>query len=316
MWSVAAIAAASALLRFAVALQVHTPLYYPDEYLYTALSRGIAHGTFGRIRGGSVALATTISYFAPTVTAPLWLLHNVDLSYRLAQGVGSIAFASSAFPAYLLARQVGISARGALLATVLALLAPAGAFTATLLSEPYSYPLVLTAVLVAVHTLTRPTALRIAALTAVGVGLVFVGGLSFAVFLPACGGVQYSLSASSFRGASKRLAVATACAAVATAAVVILRENPNAAVALHAADRLTNERVGSMAAWLGVNAFVLAIAASWVIVPGALLGLKSLVRDGGAGRVFSMLTLLLTAGCLLEAASWSAHNQGTYDRSD
>ena len=126
--------------------------------------------------------------------------------------------------------------------------------------------------------------------------------------------MPYLLSAPSFRGASKRLAVATACAAAAAAAVVVLRENPNAAVALHAADRLTNERFGSMAAWLGVNAFVLAIGASWVIVPGAVLGLKSLVRDGGAGRVFAVLALLLTAGCLFEAASWSAHDQGTYER--
>ena len=259
-----------------------------------------------------MAFATTISYFGPTVTAPLWLLHNVDLSYRLAQGVGSIAFASSAFPAYFLARKVGITVRGALLATVLALLAPAGAFTSTLLSEPYSYSAGADCCARRVYALTRPTALRIAGLVALGVGLVFVGGLQLAVFLPACVGTY--LLALPLRGASQRLAVATACAAVAAAAVVVLRENPNAAVALHAADRLTNERFGSMAAWLGVNAFVLAIGASWVIVPGAVLGIKSLVKHGGAGRVFSVLALLLTAGCLFEAASWSAHDQGTYER--
>jgi hypothetical protein len=314
VWCLVAIAVVSSVLRFGIAIQIHTPLFYPDEYLYAALARGIGHGTVGQLRGGPVALATTISYFAPFVTAPAWLLSNVDVAYRLAQAMGSVAFASAAFPAYFLARRTGISSRGALLAAVLAVLAPAGAFTATLLSESYAYPLVLTACLIAVTAIASPTTARLAAVVVVGVGLLPVGGLQLAVFLPSCVGA-YLLGARSLRAARRRVSITAGCVGLGAIVVIAVRHNPQAASALDAA-RLFHEDVGSMAGWLGVNAFVLAIGAGWVIVPGAVLGLKLLAGTSDVARAFAALTVLFTTGCLVEAAAWSAGTQGrgAYER--
>src|SRR5215218_8846847 len=110
--AVGALAAAAAALRFVVAVQVRTPLFYPDEYIHTALA------------------------------------------------LGCIAFASAALPAYALARRIGASTDGAVIAALLALVIPGGAFTVSLLAEPYAYPLLLLAVLVALDTIAAPTVWR------------------------------------------------------------------------------------------------------------------------------------------------------------
>ena len=185
-------------------------------------------------------------------------------------------------------------------------------FTATLLSEPYAYPLVLAALLVAVTAVAEPTRARVAALVAIGVGLIFVGGFQLAFFLPACIGA-YIVCAPTRRAAGRRVAVTAACAAVAGAIVFALRHNPHVALWIIAA-RPLHSHVGGMVSWLGINAFVLAIGAGWVIVPGALLGLRTLVSGSGHARAFALLTLLITAGCLVEAAAWSARGQGLYER--
>ena len=68
---------------------------------------------------------------------------------------------------------------------LLALVIPAGAFTATLLAEPYAYPLFLVAVLVAVDAIARPTLVRHLAALGGAAGICFVGGLQFLYFVPA-----------------------------------------------------------------------------------------------------------------------------------
>jgi len=185
-------------------------------------------------------------------------------------------------------------------------------FTATLLSEPYAYPLVLAALLVAVTTVAEPTRARVAALVTIGVGLIFVGGFQLAFFLPACIGA-YILCAPTRRVGSRRLAVTAGCVAVAGSVVFALRHNPHVALWIIAA-RPLHAHPGGMLGWLGINAFVLAIAAGWVIVPGALLGLRALLSSSDQARAFVVLSLLITAGCLVEAAAWSARGQGLYER--
>ena len=73
--------------------------------------------------------------------------------------------------------------------------------------------------------------------------------------------------------------------------------------------------LASVGPWLGVNAFVLAIAAGWVLVPGAVVGLFSLARTTELRcRVFAVFTVLLITGMLFEAALWGAKGQGVYER--
>src|SRR5438105_15033588 len=97
------IVVASTLVRFAAALLLRTPLYFPDEYLYESLAKGLTHGHFAEVRGQHVPVSQTVSYLVPVVTAPIWVLRNVDLAYRLTQFLGSLVFSLAAIPAYALA---------------------------------------------------------------------------------------------------------------------------------------------------------------------------------------------------------------------
>jgi hypothetical protein len=74
-----ALALGSFVLRFAFAVNVRGPVYFRDEYLYSALARAIAHGSL-LLRGQHVPGSTT-SYLVPLITAPVWRLHDVDTAY-------------------------------------------------------------------------------------------------------------------------------------------------------------------------------------------------------------------------------------------
>src|SRR5213078_3180683 len=93
----------------------------------------------------------------PYLMAPAWWIHDVGIAYRVALGWGALWFSVAAFPAYAIARRIGVRPSGALLAAALALLVPDAAFTTNLLSEPYAYPVFLATVLVAIEAIAQPS---------------------------------------------------------------------------------------------------------------------------------------------------------------
>ena len=310
--ALALIAGASAVLRTVAALQIHTPLYYPDEWIYTALSRSFVHGSFGHVRGASVPVATTISYFGPLVTSPVWLIHNVAVAYHLAQAIASIAFATAAFATYALARRVGVGTGGALIAALLALLIPSAAFTSTLLAEPYAYTFFILATLAAVEAIAAPSVRWVAAATGLGAGLCVVGGFQFLYFIPVCL-AAYLLVSPSLHSAGKRLLLLALLGSIGVATLHVVGNGLLARVIATA--RSEHYPVSDLAAWFGLNSFVLAVASGWVIVPGAVMGLRSMVVDrNGRARAFGVLAILLVVTLLAEAAVWGANGQGLYER--
>ena len=183
--ALAALALGSFILRFAFALNVRGPVYFRDEYLYSALARAISHGSL-LLRGQHVPLGSTTSYLVPLITAPVWRLHDVDTAYRLAQALGSLAFATTGFAAYALARRVGVSKTGGVFVAGMSLLVPVGSRSpATLLTEPYAYPAFVASLLVAVPAIAAPSVRRVLAVFVISVGLCLVAGLQFAFFGPA-----------------------------------------------------------------------------------------------------------------------------------
>ena len=252
------------------------------------------------------------SYLAPLLTSPFWLAHDVAVAYRLSQALASIAFASSAFAAYALARRVGIDARGACIVGILTLLVPSGAFTATLLTEPYAYPLFLLAVLAAVDAIASPSLLRLVAVGVLAVGLCTAAGFQFLLFAPACL-VAYVLASESWRSALRRLVAVVVLSAVGVVALAIV--NGGAISNLDARIQAFHYSVGGTAAWFGVNAFVLAVSSGWVLVPGAMVGFWSLASSGERrARAFVALSVLLILGFLTEAAIWGSNGLGLYER--
>ncbi len=309
--ALAALALGSFVLRFAFALNVRGPVYFRDEYLYSALARSIAHGSL-LLRGQHVPLGSTTSYLVPLITAPIWRLHDIDTAYRLAQALGSLAFATTAFPAYALARRVGASKTGAVFVAGMSLLIPSGVFTATLLTEPYAYPAFVASLLVAVPALTAPSVRRVVAVFGISVGLCLVAGLQFAFFGPA-----WLLA---FIGASRSLRTALLRVGLGVllivATLVVLRESGNwVLVSSYEGNvRSLHYSVGSLAAWFGATALMVAVASGWVTLPGALMGFGRLARLNAEARAFVLLSLTLIVAFLAEAAVYGANSLFLYER--
>src|SRR5581483_12212786 len=115
-----------------------TPSIFPDEYLYSALARSLA--TTGRLRVHGVA-AHFPALLVPVLTAPMWLVHDVAVSYRLVQIENAVGMSLAAVPAYVLARRLGVVERTALVVALLAVAGPQLFFVGILQSEPYAYTL-------------------------------------------------------------------------------------------------------------------------------------------------------------------------------
>jgi hypothetical protein len=309
----AVIAFVSAAAHALLALRIHSILYFPDEWLYAGLSRSVTDGPFGYIHGARVSPWATISYLGPVLTSPVWLLDDVSLAHHLSQAAASLAFASAVAPAYLLARRLALGTGAALAAAALSQLVPAGAFTATLLAEPYAYPLFLWATLAAVVALQRPGVRQLAVVAAVTVLLLVTGGLQFLVF-PIAFAAAWLTMTTSLRAFAVRLGLTAAgiagvaALASATGGGSIVQRVIGSAESLHYS-------VGGILGWVGVNAFVLAVASGWIIVPAALVGLgATLGSENRARRGFGRLSVLLLAGLLCEAGLWSANGNGIYER--
>jgi hypothetical protein len=306
-----ALGVASFAVRFAVALDVRGPLYFHDEYLYTALARAIGHGSL-LVRAEHVSWGTTISYFGPLVTAPIWRLHNVDISYRLAQATGTLAFASSGPAAYALARRVNVSVMGGLFVATITLLVPSGVFTATLLSEPYAYPAFLLGMVLAVPAVATPSFRRSAVVVAVALALCLIAGLQFWFFGPAC--VLAAIAASpTLLSAGRRAAVGVMCAA---AALVLLWASGHWVIvqSFEGNVRSLHYSVGTLAAWLGATALVVSVGSGWVTIPGAVLGFARLRRASIQGKAFAFLSIVLVVGFLAEATVYGANSALLYER--
>jgi hypothetical protein len=280
-------------------------LYYQDEYLYSALARSFAATGLPRLRGSAVAFTPVLG---PLLMAPAWLIGNVEVAYRVSQAEGSIAFAVAAFPAYALARRVGVSERGALAVALLTVLVPDGIYSALMLSEPYAYPLFLAVVLVCVDAMVAPTVRRQLAVVAGSFGLCLVR-MQFVVVPLAYLAASLFTAGGSPRAYLKRQAVVLAGAAIACAAVLAI--GLRRAAGIYAGAGAFHYPALATAEWLLVAAFALAVAAGWVIVPGAVLGLRALcaapaLRD----RAFGFFSLFLLAGFCLEAAVFGANTEG------
>ena len=197
---------------------------------------------------------------------------------------------------------------------LLALLIPAGAFTATLLAEPYAYPVFLAAVLMAVEAIARPALWRHLVALAAGTGLCFVGGLQFLYFVPAYAISWLGMGWPSVPALLRRLALLTTSLAAGLALLLVSGRSTYIEILVDSV-RSQSYPLVTVGSWLMVNTFVLAVAAGWVLVPGVVLGLGGLGRTTDPrGRAFALLTVSLIAGMLLEAALWGANHNGVYER--
>ena len=81
----AALVAASFLLRLVLGWLRATPTFFADEYIYAELGRSLAESGRPLIRGVSASFPALLQ---PLLTAPAWLVEDVETSFRIVQTLG------------------------------------------------------------------------------------------------------------------------------------------------------------------------------------------------------------------------------------
>src|SRR5262249_46636613 len=119
--ALALVVAVSFAVRYCIALAHALPLYFPDEYIYSAIARSLAEDGRPLVRGGPAHFPALLEAL---LAAPFWLFHDAEIAYRLTQAENALAMSLAAVPAFLLARRLGFGDRLALAAAALAVTIP------------------------------------------------------------------------------------------------------------------------------------------------------------------------------------------------
>jgi 4-amino-4-deoxy-L-arabinose transferase-like glycosyltransferase len=163
----AGIIAASFALRAWLARDMVAPFIMVDELIYAELARSIAEEGDLLVRG---VPASGYSVVYPLLISPAYLFFDGLVgAYGAVKTINALVMSLAAVPAYLLARRVlgtGLS----LVAAVFSVALPSLVYTGTVMTENAFYPVFLTACLLLLLVLERPTRGRqLALLAALGV---------------------------------------------------------------------------------------------------------------------------------------------------
>ncbi|HVN62666.1 MAG TPA: glycosyltransferase family 39 protein [Gaiellaceae bacterium] len=303
-YALAAIVGLSFVVRLAAVLAHATPLYFPDEYIYGTLARSLAETGKLAIRGQPAHFPALLE---PLLASPFWLFHDPMLAYRLTLGLNALAMSLAAIPVYLLARRLGLGAGLALAAGALAVASPDLLFASFLLADPIAYPLVLTALYLAVRALEKPTWKLQVAFVAVA-GLAAFARIQYAV-------LPFAFIAAALlveRGRLRRYWPTFALLLVPVVGVVAL--GPSRVLGYYTQVPHANVPVLAALKWAAIDTMMLAYSAGWILIPGALVGLAlALVRPRTRIELaFGAMALFLAGGIFVEAAVYAARGATRY----
>jgi hypothetical protein len=298
-YALAALVGASFLIRTALAWLRSAPALFPDEYLYSAIGRSFAESGRPSIRGGSANFPALLQ---PIVTAPAWLISDVDTAFRVVQAIGALAMSLAAVPVYLIARRLGLSARVSLVLAAFTVLVPDLLYASFISSEALAYPLVLASVYTAMRALTTPTR-RTQLLFVATAAVTTLARIQFAA-LP----IVFVLATVVVGAREKRVKRALRAQAFplvlfGVGAAAVLASGPSRTVGVYR--YLFGFHTGPLGIvhWAALDAMTLAYAAGWIIVPGAILGLwLALRRPRSTDELaFGVFVVLLVAALFFEA---------------
>lgn len=297
--AVALVVALAAFLRVVASWARTTPVYFPDEYLYSELGRSLVASGEPLVRGTRTSFPSLLH---PLLTAPAWLLDDVEASFRLIQSLGAIAMALAAVPAFLLARRAGVGDWPAVAVAALAVAVPDLLLSSWIVAEPFAYPLLLGALWAGVASIAEPrrrTQLAFAALAALALLARAQLALVPVAFLAAllATGLRERRALAALREQALVLALVGLPVAAGAALLVTGRLGPYSG-----ALSVDVEPLGALR-WSGTNALVLAYAAGWSIVPGALVGTwLALARPAHRGEAaFGAVAAVFGLGTLVQA---------------
>jgi uncharacterized membrane protein len=274
-----------------------TPNYFPDEGIYAALSRSIAHGHLPTVRGH---VAHFPALLQPILTAPAWWFGSLETGYRLTQLIQSVAISTAALAVWWAARRLGVGRGYAFAAAALAVAVPDVGYSGWMLSEAFAYPLFIAAVAAGSVALAQPTK------RAQGAFLTFALLASFARMQLAVLLLAYLAAAVVLRRVrEQRVVVGGLGLAIVVALAGGLGYYKQAPAAFH----LVNP------AAVGRNALVLAYAAGWIVVPAGLLGLAGAFARPRTDleRAFGALALTSAIAVFAETTLYG-YSDLTYER--
>jgi hypothetical protein len=294
VWVVGTLVACSTVLRSVFAWQHSTSRYFPDEYIYTALSRSIAHGSL-TIRGQTAHFPALLE---PLLAAPLWGLFSTETAYRLVQTENALAASLAAIPIYMIARDLKLSRGYAYLCCLYALVIPMLVMIPFTISDFVAYPLALGAIAASVKAIDRPSPKRQLVFLAFA-SLATLARVEYFVLVPAYLIAAFVIERRTFFRIQRTaiIALLPVAAGVVVAATGFYSDAP--AAAFHPA----------VLTWIPLQAFMLALVAGVFMVPGAVAGL---IRPGAGPRLAFALMTTLTAILLLVQASVFAASVGYF----
>jgi hypothetical protein len=299
----AGIVGLSAALRFALALAHVTPLYLPDEYIYSSLARGIAETGRPVIRGGAAHFPALLE---PLLASPFWLFDDPATAYRLTQGLNAFAMSLAAIPLYLLCRRLGLGKWTCLGGAALTVVSPDMFFTSFLLAEPIAYPLVLTAIYLAVCVLDSPTRwTQVALVTACGFAA--FARIQYVVLPLAFAAAALVVERGSVRRALSRFRLSLALFALPVVAALVA--GPARVLGYYSGIADLHVAPLRFIHWVGTDLMLLAYASGWILVPAALTGLTlAFVRPRArVEQAFAAVLVATGALILAETAEWATN---------
>lgn len=288
-FALGSLAFASAVVR-ALLTSTHTsPRYWPDEYIYSAISHSIAQGHL-MVRDQP---ARFYAILEPIAAAPLWSLFPTVEAYRLIQMENAVAASLVVFPIWMLGRELGLARIGTYMACVYALLVPSLVMIPITISDFIAYPLAMAGVATGVRSLNNPSRGRQVAFLCFA-ALATLARVQYFVLVPAyiVGAVVLE------RRRAHRMHPIVFLALLPGFAGAVLGVTGYYSVGLHSFR-------WSMATWIGLQAFLLALTAGVVIVPGAVAAIirpKDRVETAFAS-VTAVFTLLVFLQASVPAAS-------------
>jgi hypothetical protein len=308
----AALVATSFGLRTALAWLRSTPTFFADEYIYAELARSLAESGRPLIRGVSASFPALLQ---PILTAPAWLVEDVETSFRIVQTLGALLMSLGAIPVFLLARRVGLGSGPALASAALAVLVPDMVYAAWVVAEPVAYPLALAAALAGTTALVSPSRRSQLGFLALA-GLATFARAQFVV-LPFCflaAALVMGLRERRLRAALREQALVVALLALPLLALAAV--GPGRALGFYQGVLDLELASPEMVKWAGVDAMLLAYGAGVVLAPGALLGLWLALRRprSRAELAFGALAVPLILALLVEAAAYGLGGDRAQER--
>ena len=299
----------SFVLRLVVAQRHTSPRLLPDEYIYSTLARSLSHGELA-IRGQPAHFP---AFLEPLLAAPLWMIggNDVELIYRLTQGMHAFVVSLVAIPVYVLARRIGAGEWTAVACSAFSLALPALVYSSFITADAVALTLAIGAVAAGTAALDRPAA-RAQVTFLVLAGLATLSRIQYVVlplaFLAAALVVE--------RGRLRRTVASYRVLLVLTLVPVIaaLAVGPKRILGYYSAVTSLHFDPLAIGHWILTDAFLLTYAAGWVLIPVALIGLVlGVIRpQSRAELAFTALVASLAGFLLLEAAVYAANGSDRF----